>query len=161
MREKEIHPLHNGHVIHSFKVYNPKSDKDHIGSIANTNQLEILFPLTATLPQKVLWAKCFVTNRYEQKMYTLIFKSGHVLEQYPKIKYCVRQSVRWLEHIPCLMCSNQNIDYTDQSSSIQLNHINKCKVHLNRYGIIGFANTLSKFLSKNCQHYYDNSNKTH
>ena len=35
-------------------------------------------------------------------MYTGIFKSRHVLEQYPKIKLRVRQSVRWLEHIPCL-----------------------------------------------------------
>ena len=32
-------------------------------------------------------------------MYTVIFKSGHALEQYPKIKFRVRQSVRWLQHI--------------------------------------------------------------
>ena len=35
-------------------------------------------------------------------MYSVIFKFGHALEQYPKIKFRVRQSVRWLEHIPCL-----------------------------------------------------------
>ena len=36
-------------------------------------------------------------------MYTVIFKSGHALEQYRKIKFRVRQSVRWLKHIPCLL----------------------------------------------------------
>ena len=35
-------------------------------------------------------------------MYAAIFKSGHALEQYPKIKFSVRESVRWLEHILCL-----------------------------------------------------------
>ena len=43
-----------------------------------------------------------VTSRYQQKMYMVIFKSRHALEQYPKIKLRVRQSVRWLEHIPYL-----------------------------------------------------------
>ena len=37
-------------------------------------------------------------------MYMVIFKSGHALEQYSKIKFRVRQSVRWLEYIPCLNC---------------------------------------------------------
>ena len=58
------------------------------------------------------------------------------------------------------MCSHRNIAYIDHSSSIQQNHINEIKVHLNRYGTIVFANTFSKFLSE----YYwghDNSNKTH
>ena len=48
------------------------------------------------------WRHGHVTSRYQQKMYTVIFKFGHALEQYPKIKFRVRQSVRWLEHIPCL-----------------------------------------------------------
>ena len=43
-----------------------------------------------------------ITNRHQLKMYTVIFKSRHALEQYPEIKFRVRQSVRWLEHIPCL-----------------------------------------------------------
>ena len=32
----------------------------------------------------------------------VIFKSGRAPEQYPKIKFRVKQSVTWLEHIPCL-----------------------------------------------------------
>ena len=35
-------------------------------------------------------------------MDTVIFISGHSLEQYPKAIFRVRQSFRWLEHIPCL-----------------------------------------------------------
>ena len=44
------------------------------------------------------------------------------------------------------MCSHRNIAYIDHSSSIQQNHINESKVHLNRYGTIVFANTFSTFL---------------
>ena len=32
------------------------------------------------------------------------FQILNTLEQYPKIKFRIRQSVRWLEHIPCLYC---------------------------------------------------------
>ena len=39
------------------------------------------------------------------------------------------------------MCSDQNIAYIDHSISIQQNHINKSKVHLNRYETIVFVNT--------------------
>ena len=46
------------------------------------------------------------------------------------------------------MCSHRNIAYIDHSSSIQQNHINESKVHLNRYGTIVFANAFSKFLSE-------------
>ena len=46
------------------------------------------------------------------------------------------------------MCCHRNIAYIDHSSSIQENHINESKVHLNRYGTIVFANTFSKFLSE-------------
>ena len=46
------------------------------------------------------------------------------------------------------MCSHRNIAYIDHSSSIQQNHVNESKVHLNRYGTIAFANTFSKFLSE-------------
>ena len=46
------------------------------------------------------------------------------------------------------MCSHRNITYINHSSSIQQNHINESKVHLNRYGTIVFANTFSKFLSE-------------
>ena len=46
-----------------------------------------------------------MTSRYQQNTYTVIFKSGHVLEQYPKIKFRVRQSIRWLKHVPCLYYS--------------------------------------------------------
>ena len=48
------------------------------------------------------WRHAYVTSRNQQKLYTVIFKSGHALEQYPKMKFRVRQSVRWVEHIPCL-----------------------------------------------------------
>ena len=46
------------------------------------------------------------------------------------------------------MCSHRNIAYIHHSSLIQQNHINKSKVHLNRYGTIVFANIFSKFLSE-------------
>ena len=46
------------------------------------------------------------------------------------------------------MCFHRNIAYIDHSSSIQQNHINESKVHLNRYGTVTFANTFSKFLSE-------------
>ena len=46
------------------------------------------------------------------------------------------------------MCSHRNIAYIDHSSSIQQNHINESKVHLNRYGTVVFANTFSIFLSE-------------
>ena len=39
-------------------------------------------------------------------MCTVILKSGHVLEQYLKIKFRVKQSVRRLEHVPCLFLLN-------------------------------------------------------
>ena len=35
----------------------------------------------------------------------VIYKSGYALEQYSKIKFTVKQSVRWLEHMPCLFIS--------------------------------------------------------
>ena len=44
------------------------------------------------------------------------------------------------------MCSHRNIAYIDYSTSIQQNNISECKVYLNRYGAIVFANSLSKFL---------------
>ena len=46
------------------------------------------------------------------------------------------------------MCSHRNIAYIDHSGSIQQNHINESKVHLNRYETVVFANTFSKFLSE-------------
>ena len=46
------------------------------------------------------------------------------------------------------ICSHRNIAYMDHSSSIQQNHINKSKVHLNRNGTINFGNTFSMFLSE-------------
>ena len=39
-------------------------------------------------------------------MYTAVFKLGHAPEQYPTMKFRVRQSVRWLEHIPYLLVPN-------------------------------------------------------
>ena len=59
------------------------------------------------------------------------------------------------------MCSHRNIVYIDDSSSIQQNHINESKVHLNRYGTVVFANTFSKFLSEYYWWGHDNSNKIH
>ena len=59
------------------------------------------------------------------------------------------------------MCSHRNIAYIDHSSSIQQNHINESKVHLNRYGTVVFANTFSKFLSEYYWWGHDNSNKIH
>ena len=46
------------------------------------------------------------------------------------------------------ICSHRNIAYMDHSNSIQQNHINESKVHLNRNGTINFANTFSMFLSE-------------
>ena len=43
-----------------------------------------------------------MTSRYQQENFMVIFKSGHPLEQYPKIKFRVGQRATWLEHIPCL-----------------------------------------------------------
>ena len=50
-------------------------------------------------------------------MYTVIFKSGHALEQYPKIKFRVSQNVRWLEHIPCLIGSSKKNGAMDFQNS--------------------------------------------
>ena len=46
------------------------------------------------------------------------------------------------------MCSHRNIANIDHSSSIQQNHIDESKGHLNRYGTVVFENTFSKFLSE-------------
>ena len=47
------------------------------------------------------------------------------------------------------MCAERNIPYIDHTNSIQPeNHLNKSKLHFNRYGTIAFANSISKFLSK-------------
>ena len=47
------------------------------------------------------------------------------------------------------MCSHRNIAYIDHSSSIQQNHINESKVHLDRFGTIVFLNTFcEKLLSE-------------
>ena len=59
------------------------------------------------------------------------------------------------------MCSHRNIAYIDHSSSIQQNHINKSKVHLNRFGTKVFANTFSKFLSEYYWWGHDNNKKIH
>ena len=37
----------------------------------------------------------------------MIFKSQHALEKYTKTKFRVRKSVRWLEHVPCLITEHQ------------------------------------------------------
>ena len=58
------------------------------------------------------------------------------------------------------MWSDQNITFIDHSSSIQQNHINESKVHLNRYGAIVFAHTFSKFLSEYSQSAFTCSNLT-
>ena len=57
------------------------------------------------------------------------------------------------------MCSHRNIVYINHSSSIQQNHINESKVHLNRNGTINFGNTFSMFLSEYYWWGHDNSNK--
>ena len=59
------------------------------------------------------------------------------------------------------MCSGRNIAYIDHSSSIQQNHSNESKVHLNRFGTIVFANNFSNFLSECSWWGLDNSNKIH
>ena len=46
------------------------------------------------------------------------------------------------------MCSHRNIAFIHHSSSIQQNHINESKVHLNRYETLAFESTFSKFLSE-------------
>ena len=47
------------------------------------------------------------------------------------------------------MCAERNIPYIVHTNSIQLeNHLNKSKLHFNRYGTIAFANSISKFLSQ-------------
>ena len=79
-----------------------------MGSIGIFDQHKILFPLTADLIGLV--SKYFFTHEVMVtwlagtiKMYSVICKFGHALEQYPKIKFRVRQSVRWLRRIPLLM----------------------------------------------------------
>ena len=57
------------------------------------------------------------------------------------------------------MRPNRNTAYFDYSSSIQQDHINESKVHLNRYGTIVFANTFFKFLSEYYWWGHDNSYK--
>ena len=48
-----------------------------------------------------------------------------------------------------LMCPERNIPYIDHTNSIQPgNHLNESKSHLNRYGTIAFANSMSTFLSE-------------
>ena len=37
-----------------------------------------------------------MTSRYQQENFMVIFKSGHPLEQYPKIKFRVGQRATWL-----------------------------------------------------------------
>ena len=59
------------------------------------------------------------------------------------------------------MCSHRDVAYIDHPSSIQQNHINQGKVHLNRYGTIIFANTFFKFLSEYYWWVHDNRNKIH
>ena len=92
-----------------FESQWPKNvQKSAVGFIAKIDQHKILFPLTPNLVGFVneifspISRHAHVTNRYQQKMYTIVFKSGHVLEQYPKTKFRVKQSIRCLEHIPCL-----------------------------------------------------------
>ena len=47
------------------------------------------------------------------------------------------------------MCAGRNIPYIDHTNSIQPeNHLNESKLHINRYGTIAFANSMSKFLSE-------------
>ena len=61
-----------------------------------------------------------MTSRYQQKMYKKIFKSGHALEQSSKIKSRVRQSVKWLEHIPCLkpkLVATSSLNTTSRKTS--------------------------------------------
>ena len=41
-----------------------------------------------------MMSRAHMTSRYQQKKYTVNFKSGHALEQYPKMKFRVRQSFR-------------------------------------------------------------------
>ena len=59
------------------------------------------------------------------------------------------------------MCSHRNTAYIDLYSSIQQNHINESKMHLNRYWTIVFANTFSNFVSEYYWLGHDNSNKIH
>ena len=58
-----------------------------------------------------LWRHGHLTSRYQQKTYTVIFKSEHVIEQYPKIKFRVKQSVTWLENMSCLIGINSLITF--------------------------------------------------
>ena len=47
------------------------------------------------------------------------------------------------------MCAERNIPCIVHTNLIQLeNHLNKSKLHFNRYGTIAFANSISKFLSQ-------------
>ena len=59
------------------------------------------------------------------------------------------------------MFPSEHICVSDHSSLIQQNHINESKVHLNRYGTVVFANTLSRFISEYYRWDHDNSNKIH
>ena len=94
----------------SLKVKtNKNGQKSVIGCTENIDQQKILFPFYTKFNRffgaKILhlWHHGHVTSKSEQKIYTVIFKSGNVLEQYPKTEIRVRQSVRWLDHIPWLI----------------------------------------------------------
>ena len=60
------------------------------------------------------------------------------------------------------MYPERNIPYIDHTNSIQPgNHLNESKSHLNRYGTIAFANSMSTFLSEYYWWYHDSSNIDH
>ena len=42
-------------------------------------------------------------SRPQQKMYTVVLKSANVVEHYPKTEIRLRQNVRWLDQIPCII----------------------------------------------------------
>ena len=59
--------------------------------MVNIDQYKILFPLTPNVigflnKNFPPWRHGHLTRRYQQKVHMVIFKSGHVLEQYPKNK---------------------------------------------------------------------------
>ena len=60
------------------------------------------------------------------------------------------------------MCAEWNITYIDHTNSVQaINHLNEGNLHFNRYGIITFANSISKFLSEYYWWCHDSSNFDH
>ena len=117
-----------------------KWTKTSLSSISNIDQHKIIFPTVHNVICLARETSSFITllsrdavksfhlrhhghviSKCQQKMYTVVFKLGHALVKYPKIKFRVRQSVRGLDHIPCLRVSGTIPKFRDLMIRFQEN----------------------------------------